>query len=172
MFCDVFDLNVKHRVHGHSLAPLVLDETSSIRDWLLTGVWGREVEIVTSGWRYARAPMGKNEPLSMWSNRWSTMPVSAMPDLKMPPPDERATLDRMPGSNVPVLRQPFRDGDLLPFWAYASEYQSILVDRREDPDEVRNVVGTRVEDDASELLRAALVSVEAPDDQLVRLGLE
>lgn len=171
-FCDVFGLTSKHRVHGHSLVPVITRERSAVRDWLLTGVWGREVEVVTKDWRYARAPAGKNEPLSMWSNRWSTMPVGAMPDLRLPPPDDRATLDKMPGSNVPVIRQPFRDGDLLPFWAYASEYQSVLIDRNEDPDELRNIVGTTVEDDAAELMRTALVSVEAPVDQLVRLGLE
>ena len=43
---------------------------------------------------------------------------------------------------------------------------------REDPDEDRNLAGTPAEKRAAELLRAALVEIEAPDDQLARLGLE
>ena len=48
-------------------------------------------------------------PLSMWSNRWSTMPVhKGLEDfMKFPKPDRRAALDFMPGSDVPVIRQPF-----------------------------------------------------------------
>ena len=64
--------------------------------------------------KYVRAPVGGNVPLSMWSNRWSTMPIHAYPDLRLPLPDDRAVLDRMPGSTVPVIRQPFAAGDALP----------------------------------------------------------
>jgi len=79
---------------------------------------------------------------------------------------------KCPGRTFPSFVSHFATADLLPFWAYASEYQSVLIDRNEDPDELRNIVDTTVEDDAAELMRTALVSVEAPVDQLVRLGLE
>jgi hypothetical protein len=87
---------------------LLNGETTQVRDWLLTGVWGREVQIVTNDWRYTRGPQGINMPQTMWSNRWSTMPIGSMPDFKMPMPDSRAVLDYMPGSTIPVIRQPFR----------------------------------------------------------------
>ena len=69
--------------------------------------------------KYARAPVDDNFPLSMWSNRWSTMPVhKGLEDyMRFPNPDRRATLDFMPGADVPVIRQPFEAGDVLPFWA-------------------------------------------------------
>ena len=35
---------------------------------------------------------------------------------RLPPPDRRARIDFMPGSDVPVIRQPFEPGDRLPFW--------------------------------------------------------
>ena len=57
-----------------------------------------------------------NRPLSMFSNRWSTMPIRALPGYRMPRPDDRAWLDRSPGSDVPVIRQPFDPSDDLPFW--------------------------------------------------------
>lgn len=168
---DVFGAEVRHTAHGRSLAPLLSGEVARIRDWVLTGVWGREVQVVTDQFRYTRGPTGSNAPLSMWSNRWSTMPIAAMPDYKMPTPDERAILDRMPGSTVPVIRQPFREGDLLPFWAMARSYETLLFDRAEDPGETTDRTASALADDAEELLRSALLEVEAPSDHLERLGL-
>ncbi len=52
-------------------------------------------------------PKGANAPLSLWSNRWSKMPIHRAPDLQLPPPGRRARLDFMSGSNVSVIRQPF-----------------------------------------------------------------
>jgi hypothetical protein len=99
------------------------------------------------------------------------MPVPRLPQLRLPAPDERATLDRMPGSKVPVLRQPFRQGDLLPYWALGTPSRTELYDLAEDPAEERDLCGTPLERDAAEKLRVALREVEAPDDQLARLGL-
>ena len=92
---------------------------TTVREWALAGVWGREVQVVGDGGalRYSRAPAGDNAPLAMWSNRWSTMPVHAFPQIRLPRPDGRAALDTMPGSDVPVIRQPFDESDRLPFWA-------------------------------------------------------
>ncbi len=167
---DAFGIVARHRTHGASLAPLLTRQATSVRDWLLTGVWGREMHLVTDRWRYARGPVGDNAPLSMWSNRWSTMPIGRAPDYLMPPPDDRAVLDRMPGSTVPVIRQPFHPGDLLPFWAWAKDYETLLFDRVEDPFETRDIATGASVTEPDEILHAALRTVEAPDDQFVRLG--
>ncbi len=129
---------------------------------------------VTDGRRkYARGAVGDNFPLSMWSNRWSTMPVHGLEDeVRLPPPDRRARLDFMPGSDVPVIRQPFEPGDRLPFWAGRHAVDAhFLFDLGADPDEVENLCGTAVETDMVDLLRAALASVDAPGEQLERLGI-
>jgi arylsulfatase A-like enzyme len=168
---EMFGCTPRHRSHGVSLLPLIGGGASSVRDWALLGVWGREVHLVEGRHKYARAPAGPNEPLSMWSNRWSTMPIPRLPKLRLPAPDERARLDRMPGSQVPVIRQPFRAGDLLPYWAYGPFHGHQLYDLENDPEEQENLAGTPVEKQLAERLRAALQSVEAPNDQLLRLGL-
>jgi hypothetical protein len=168
---DLFGVEVAHRTHGRSLVPLLRGEARSVREHALAGVWGREVSLFDEHHAYARAPAAKNEPLSMFSNRWSTMPVHRLPGLRLPVPDERAVLDRMPGSRVPVIRQPFRDGDFLPFWAYGDFVGTRLWDHAEDPGEDRYLAGTPVEKQLAERLRAALQEVEAPADQLERLGL-
>ena len=145
-----------------------------MRDWALAGVWGREVHLVDAdGRKYVRGPAGDNGPLSMWSNRWSTMPItlSARPRA-FPSPTTGPVLDRMPGSDVPVIRQPFAAGEDLPFWAWGIETgRHRLFDLVDDPAEDHDLAGTVSEAGAAELLRSALVSLEAPDDQLVRLGL-
>jgi hypothetical protein len=79
----------------------------------------------------------------------------------------------MPGTGIPVIRQPYADGDRMPMWAGG---RSILdnhhvYDLSEDPDEQENRVGESVEADLAELVRVALGELEAPPEQLVRLGL-
>ena len=168
---DLFGVEVEHRTHGRSLLPLLRGEVDSTRDYALCGIWGREVHLIFDEFKYARAPEGDNAPLSVWSNRWSTMPGMAR-NLQLPPPDDRAWLDRMPGSKIPVIRQPFQQGDLLPYWAVGDFTGSHLYRLSEDPTEAENRVGERAEAEAADLLREALLEVEAPDDQIARLGLD
>lgn len=167
---ELFGVELAHRTHGRSLLPLIRGEATRVRDWVLSGVWGREVHLVTDRRKYARAPVGDNAPLGVWSNRWSTMPVHGA-DLRLPLPDDRATLARMPGSAVPVLRQPFTAGDRVPFWAWGPFGGNHLYDLTDDPQETRNLAGGAVERDAADALRAALQCVEAPREQFERLGL-
>jgi hypothetical protein len=120
--------------------------------------------------KYARAPEGDNAPLSMWSNRWSTMPT-LRPGLNIPVPDERAVLDRMPGSAIPVIRQPFDVSDNVPFWALGKFRGNHLFAIDEDPTEEQNLAGTPAEKAMADALGDVLREVNAPVDQLVRLGL-
>lgn len=168
---DVFDAKPRQRTHGASLVPLIRGETKAVREHALAGVWGREVQLVDRETKYSRAPSGDNTPLSMWSNRWSTMPLPGNPKVRLPLPDDRAVLDRMPGSRVPVIRQPFVAGDMLPYWALGPFSGNHLFDVCEDPAEDRDLAGSRREREAADHLREALKQMEAPSDQFERLGL-
>ncbi|HWA30557.1 MAG TPA: hypothetical protein VG867_05650, partial [Rhizomicrobium sp.] len=122
--------------------------------------------------KYARAPAGKNEPLSMWSNRWSTMPTHILTrQQELPLPDDRARLDRMPGSAVPVIRQMWDASDALPFWAARRFSGNHLYDLQDDPGENENLAGSAREAGMADALRAALETVDAPEEQFARLGL-
>lgn len=94
-----------------------------------------------------------------------------MPHYRIPRPDKRAFLDTMPGSTVPVIRQPFEPGDRLPYWAMNAASEHYLFDLVEDPTERRNLVGTPAEKDAIDLLRSALEEVEAPAEHYERMGI-
>ena len=168
---DLFGVETRHQTHGRSLAPLLHRDVDWVRETALSGYWGREVHLLDGARKYARGPLNENEPLSVWSNRWSTMPLHRFPQLRMPPPDVRAGLDRMPGSQVPVIRQPLYQGDRLPFWALGPLEGNRLFDLVEDPDEEHDLTGEPIERELEEKLRAALVEIEAPSDQLERLGL-
>ncbi|MBI2766716.1 MAG: sulfatase [Chloroflexi bacterium] len=170
---DLFGVTPEHRTHGRSLIPVITGERQSVRDWALAGVWGREVHLIDATHKYARAPEGENAPLSMWSNRWSSMPIHhARHGYRFPVPDERAWLDRMPGSRIPVIRQPFAAGDNVPYWAIARFSGNHLYDLTLDPGEEENRRGERAEAEAADKLRQALKEVEAPGDQFVRLGMQ
>ena len=102
-----------------------------------------------------------------------------MPHIRLPRPDQRAYLDAMPGSSVPVIRQPFMQGDFLPFWAYGGlKNENLLFDRNLDPSELNNLAavhGTVQTDTEKSLMRRmkeALLEINAPDDVLERLGLQ
>jgi len=164
--------SVRQRTHGRSLLPLLSDKTKAIRDWLLAGVWGREVHLIDGKHKYARAPAGTNRPLVTLSNRWSTMPTHILArEQEMPLPDERARLDRMQGSKVPVIRQSWDESDSVPYWALARFSGNHLYDLANDPNEENNLAGNPLEKDLAAMLREAMTTVEAPPEQLARLGL-
>ncbi|MFI4974568.1 MAG: sulfatase [Caulobacterales bacterium] len=170
---ELFGVAQRQRTHGRSLLPLLGGAAKSVRDWLLTGVWGREVCLVTGRHKYVRAPAGANAPLSMLSNRWSTMPTHGVLErnVALPLPDERAFLDRMPGSTVPVIHQTWGEGDAIPYWAGSRPSGNHLYDLRNDPGEDENLAGSPLEARLTEQLRAALTELEAPATQFERLGL-
>jgi arylsulfatase A-like enzyme len=169
---DVFGVTPRQRTHGRSLAPLLRGEATSVRDWLLTGVWGRDVVLVTDRHKYVRGPAGENAPLSMLSNRWSTMPTHGAidPRLALPLPDGRAFLDRMPGADVPVIHQRWEAGENVPYWARYRPSGNHVYDLETDPGEDENLAGGPLEAQLAEQLRAALVELEAPQTQFERLG--
>lgn len=99
------------------------------------------------------------------------MPVHSVPDLRLPLPDDRAVLDRMPGSSVPVIRQPFAPDDFLPYWAYGGFTGPHLFAVDDDPHEEHDLAGTALEKELADALREALREVGASGDQYERLGL-
>ena len=168
---DVFGVAAQHRTHGTSLRPLLTGEQDRIREFALGGVYGNWVQVTDGRYKYARGAVDSNFPLSMWSNRWSSMPIHGF-DLRLPRPDRRARLDFMPGSDVPVIRQPFRPGDMLPMWVgQGCVDDHHLYDLDVDPTENENRVGTRVERELLDLLHTALRAVDAPTEQYERLGI-
>ena len=87
----------------------------------------------------------------------------------------RAWLATMPGSEIPVIRQPYDVDDQLPFWGAGRAQQEahFLFDLDVDPDEQENRAtrGESAEAEMLDLLQTALREIDAPDEQFARLGL-
>lgn len=169
---DLFEVSLRQKTHGYSLLPLLEGNAKSIRTELLTGVWGREICLVTEDFKFVKAPPGDNAPLSMLSNRWSTMPTHVLDkDVALPLPDHRAFLDRMPGSNVPVIHQVFEADDPKPFWAWTKFSGDHLYDTRSDPSEDNNLLASGQSTEWNNRLARVLDQLEVPLSQFERLGL-
>ena len=170
---EVFEVEPAHRTHGRSLIPLLTGHADHVREWAIGGVFGNWVQVTDGRRKYARAPAVDGFPLSMWSNRWSTMPTHIPGMDGLPPPDGRAVLDRMPGAEIPVIRQPYTAEDAVPFWARGAKAvgQHHLYDLDVDPDEQENRAGESMEQELTDLLVTALRAVDAPAEQFERLGL-
>jgi arylsulfatase A-like enzyme len=170
---DIFDATSHaYRLHGSSIAPLLDGSATSIRDWALMGIWGCEVQITDGRHKYVRAPTEENRPLSMWSNRWSSITPYNSEVARLPNPDRRAFLDYMPATDCPVIRQPYAPGDAISMFAMASQNrETLLFDVVDDPHEQENLVGSPVERELVDLLRTALTELDAPEDHFARLGI-
>jgi arylsulfatase A-like enzyme len=96
---DMFDARIDHPTHGRSLLPVIEGTRDSVREHVLFGYWGRHVGITDGRHRYLRGSGERNFPLSMWSNRWSTMPVPALGRAGRRP-DQRAGRDRRAGGSA------------------------------------------------------------------------
>ena len=79
----------------------------------------------------------------------------------------------MPGTDVPVICQPFEKGDRLPFWAGTEPpSDSYLFDTETDPDESENRVGDVAEAEMLDALATQLRAISAPADLLRRIGVD
>jgi hypothetical protein len=79
----------------------------------------------------------------------------------------------MPGSDVPVIRQPLTEETYgaHPFTLARSVSDAHLLFDAADIEETDDIAGSAREAHYIELLRHALTEVDAPDEQLQRLGL-
>lgn len=171
--CDIFGVVPEHTTHGRSLRPLIEGRAGQVRDCVLQGYWGQTVNVIDADGVYIRGTPNGNEPLGMWSNRWSTLGVRAFPKLRLPRPDYRAVLDHMPGSDVPVIHQLWtaKDAAANPLLGYELETGSNLLFDAHDEQQVDNLAGSDRESRYIELLRHALDQVSAPPEQYRRMGL-
>ena len=127
-----------HRTHGRSLVPLLDGEADVGPRVGARAASGAARCTSSTAERHvrARARSATTSPLSMWSNRWSTMPIArAARAARCPRPTTRAVLDRMPGSDVPVIRQPFAPATCCRSGPRPGSRGNHLYDLDDDPDE-------------------------------------
>ena len=158
-------------IDGVSLLPALRGERDQVREDLLFGSFGRRVNWTDGHQVYMRAPAREdNQPLHLYTNRWSTAPW-----WQIPMPDERAEFGRfMSRVDMPVGRMPLASEDMRRIHGIdASDLQggSLLFDIDGDPEEGENLVGTAGEVEAAKRMAGRLEEQAAPAEQFERLGL-
>ena len=119
--CDVFGVTPEHRTHGQSLVPLLEGTATSIREWALCGVWGREVHVADATRTFAKAPVdGEPAAVDVLEPLVDDADPGAPAAAACRGPTRGRGSTARPGTDVPVIRQPFDPSDDIPYWGRGS----------------------------------------------------
>jgi len=167
---EAFGLEPPGPCHGRSMLPLLDGRADSIRDHALYGWFGAHTQVTDGRCMYARgARTESNEPLHIYTNRWSTAPwwQIPLPDRRMQCGNFVPHAQGMPVGRMPVepdiMRRLHCEPELV-----RGDY---LFDITQDPDETQNLAGTELEKHYEDLMRSAMEEIGAPEEQYERLGL-
>ena len=133
-------------LHGVDFLPALEDPRAPIRDYAMLGSYARSVTITDGEWILHQAPVEGNQPL-YWYGHYR-------------PRSPRAGASRFADGRWNVAVKPYS----TPTW---------LSNKRDDPNELVNLADTRPEKlhDMQKAFKRKLAEVEAPEEQLDRLGL-
>lgn len=133
--------------HGMDLEPVLRDADTDVREYAISGLWGASVSITDGEWVLHQAPREGNQPLFWYGLTGETR-------------EELGPYDADNGRREATMEYPLN----TPTW---------LSDSRADPNELVNLADDRPEKlrEMQHKLRETLVDLDAPDEQLDRLGI-
>lgn len=166
----------RYPLHGHNLLPLLNKEVQSVRDSVLYGMFGRQVNIFDGRYTYFRsAARADNQPLFLYTAMPSTInhywdedhltdlgAITAGPYLKW----TKYPVYRIPG-NTTVL------ADFSHRFTVRDEVvsQNMLFDIQEDPLQEHPIHDEALERNLCEKLVSEMERHDSPEEQFERLGL-
>ncbi|MGE9289736.1 MAG: sulfatase, partial [Puniceicoccales bacterium] len=144
---DGLGIDLPEDRHGRSLLPLLEDSEEPGREYALAGIFGMSVTITDGRWVLHQQPVDGNRPL-----RWYGHQVPKF----------------FPYDVGPFQEGGWREVDHEPYPG-----ETWLSDREADPNELKNSAGEHPEElrRMQALLKQALLELNAPKEQAVRLGL-
>ncbi|MCQ6563820.1 sulfatase-like hydrolase/transferase [Paenibacillus mendelii] len=134
--------------HGLDLTPVLESGTAPLRDYAISGMFGRSVTITDGRWTLHQSPNAENQPLY-----WYGTAVAKF---------------------IPYDLGPYVDGKRLVSDCASWPTPTWLSDKSTDPSELVNLADQE-QKKAAELqqaLKQTLVKLQAPSEQLERLGLQ
>ncbi len=166
-----FEVEPPGPCHGRSMVPLMDGRAESIRDSALYGWFGAHMQVTDGRCTYMRAARTpSNEPLYIYTNRWSTAPWwrIPMPDQRMECGDYVAHANGMPVCRMPVEPDDMRRLHCEPELVTGEDF---LFDISADPNERQNLAGTELQTHYENLMRSAMQELQVPPEQYERMGL-
>lgn len=175
-FFGIPESDCRYPLHGKNLLPLLRGETETVRDEVIYGMYGRQVNIFDGRYTYFRAAVREdNQPLYLYTAMPSTInhywdedhltdlsQVTAGPFLKW----TKYPVYRIPG-NITVL------SDFSHRFATRDDIVSthMLFDLWEDPGQEHPVEDACIEAAMCRKLARAMKRHDSPEEQFIRLGL-
>ena len=172
------DVNTCHHpLHGKSLLPLIRGTQEKLRDAVIYGMYGRQVNICDGRYTYFRAPdRADNQPLNLYTampsticHYWDYDHISDVSKIEAGP--------FLSYTNYPVFKIPntiTRLADDTHNFARRYEVvgENLLFDLENDPAQERPLRDPALEQLMCEKLKAAMVAHDSPTEQFDRLGLQ
>ena len=151
---------VDHR-HSESLVPYLTGETDGHRDWAIYGYWGSSVNVTDGQYTYHHPCEA-----SMDAQCYSAGMMNPVKWFEPPEPQPEAEPSALPYTDSPVWQYPGP--------AHSRHDDPLLFDTDADPGQHDDLADDRPDTVAEmrSLLTDALETLEAPDWQYERLGLE
>ena len=163
-------------LHGKSLLPLLRGETASLRDCVIYGMFGRQVNLCDGRYTYFRAAAREdNQPLNLYTAMPST--INHYWDAEHLTDVRRIEAGRfLKWTDYPVFKIPGNVTKLADFsHAFDRRYeivsQNLLFDLETDPAQERPIADPAIEAALCRKLREALRAHDSPEEQFIRLGL-
>ena len=165
-----------HPLHGKSLLPLINGTQEKLRDAVIYGMYGRQVNICDGRYTYFRAPAREdNQPLNLYTampsticHYWDYDHISDVSKIEAGP--------FLPYTQYPVFKIPntiTRLADDTHNFArrYEVAGENLLFDLATDPDQEHPLRDATLEQAMCEKFRTAMALHDSPEEQFDRLGL-
>ncbi len=164
---DYYGIEAPDNLHGRSWRGLFENTRKSIRNYALYGWFGTSVTLTDGHYTYLKAPCSsENEPLYMYS----AMPTAFRKYWPRESFEDIETGYFLKDVNMPVYRVPAKYFNTFSTRNIVLN-KDLLFDIQKDYEQKESISDKKMQNEYAKKLARALIEVEAPSEQLERIGL-
>jgi arylsulfatase A-like enzyme len=166
-----------HPLHGKSLLPLLSGEQETVRDAVIYGMYGRQVNVCDGRYTYFRAPVREdNQPLNIYtampSTIWSYWDYDHVTDVSKIESGPFLSYTRYPVFKIPNTVADMKGGTQNFKRRYEVAGDNLLFDLEKDSGQEHPLKDAVIEAQMCRKLVQAMKNHDSPPEQYARLGLE
>lgn len=175
-FFGVGQESCRYPLHGASLLPLIAGERKSLRESVIYGMYGRQVNICDGRYTYFRAPVrADNQPLNLYTAMPSTIghywDYNHLSDVSKIEAGAFLSYTDYPVFRIPNTITRLADDTHNFARRYEVAGENLLFDLETDPGQERPIDDPALEREMCRKLAAAMRRHDSPSEQFIRLGL-